>query len=177
MAVLDARLFPLLETLASAGLDWLAFEIVDGVRRGREPLETEEMLQAVREQVRSRQYSDRMSADLPVMAKPIRGDDQIVWAGNHVFSRLDGILEDLDKGCAMIEAVAQARGEIYGQDHPALFKATAGVPLKILMINPEGHPVDHGAILAAKNELIFLKAALDRWVREAQGRAIDDPAS
>ena len=42
MAILDPRLLPLLETLAASGADWLAFEIVDGVRRGREPEEPEE---------------------------------------------------------------------------------------------------------------------------------------
>ena len=35
MAILEARLLPLIETLAEAGADWLAFEVVDGIRAGR----------------------------------------------------------------------------------------------------------------------------------------------
>lgn len=80
MTVLDTRLLPLLETLVGAAADWLAFEIVDGVRRGREPLEPEELLRAAREKVRSRRLSDRLSAEIPVLSEPILGDDQIVWA-------------------------------------------------------------------------------------------------
>ncbi len=91
MAVLDPRLLPLLETLAGAGADWLAFEIVDGIRRGRELVEPEELLGAAREKVRSRQLSDRLSADVPVLAEPIFGDEQIVWAANYVAARLDGV--------------------------------------------------------------------------------------
>lgn len=49
MAVLDPRLIPLIETLAAADLDRLAFEIIEGLRRGvesEEPAETLEMARA-----------------------------------------------------------------------------------------------------------------------------------
>lgn len=171
MAVLDARLLALVETLADAGADWLAFEIVEGIRRGREPLESEEMLQAAREKVRSLQHSDRLSAEIPVPAAPILGDDQIVWAAQYVFARLDGALTDLDKGRAMIEAVAETSSELYGQDYPAFSTLTPGAPLKITLIGQEDHPVDRDSIATARQGLVFLREALNRWVREAQGRA------
>lgn len=172
MAVLDTRLLPLLETLADAGADWLAFEIADGVRLGREPLEPEEMLQAAREKARSLKHSDRLLTGIPVLAEPILGDDQIVWAADYVFARLDGVLADLDRGCAMIEAVAESSGDIYEQDDPAFSKVIPYAPLEIVLIGQEGHPFDHHSVAAARQGLVFLREALDRWVREAQGKAI-----
>lgn len=172
MAILDPRLLPLLETLAGAGADWLAFEIVDGVRRGREPLEPEELLRAARKKVRSRQLSDRLSADIPVLAEPILGDDQIVWAANYVAARLDGALADLDEGCAMIEAVADNSGDTIRQDDLAFSKVTPGVPVEIALIGQEGHPIDRGSIAVAREGVKSLRDALTRWSFEAQGKTI-----
>uniref|UniRef100_UPI004048CFBF hypothetical protein n=1 Tax=Yoonia sp. TaxID=2212373 RepID=UPI004048CFBF len=172
MAILDPRLLPLLETLAGAGADWLAFEIVDGVRRGREPWESEEQLRAAREKVRSQQPSDRLPADIPVLARPILGDDQIVWAANYVTDRLDGALADLDEGLKMIEAVAESSGNTFRQDDPAFSKARPGTPIEIVLIGEEGRPVDRSSIAVAKEGVASLRNALAGWSREAQGGAI-----
>lgn len=51
MVTLDRRLIPFLEMLTEEGLDWLAFELIDGVRRGREPEEAPEALADARELV------------------------------------------------------------------------------------------------------------------------------
>lgn len=172
MAVLDPRLLPLLETLAGAGADWLAFEVVDGVRRGREPLEPEELLRAAREKVRSRQPPDRLSEDIPVLAEPILGDDQIVWAANYVAARLDGALADLDEGCAMIQAVAENSGDKFKQDEPTLSDVTPNIPVKIALMGQEGHPVDRSSIAAARKGVESLRGALAHWSLEARGKAI-----
>lgn len=172
MAVLDPRLLPLLETLAGVGADWLAFEIVDGVRRGREPLEPEELLQAARERVRSPQLSERLSADIPIVADPILGNDQIIWAANYVAARLDGVLADLDEGYAMIEAVAENSVDTFRQDDPAFSKVTPSVPVEIALIGQEGDPIDRGSIAAARKGLVSLKDALALWALEAQGKTI-----
>lgn len=172
MAVLDPRLLPLLETLAGAGADWLAFEVVDGVRRGREPLEPEELLRTAREKVRSRQPPDRQSADIPVLAEPILGDDQIVWAANYVAARLDGVLADLDEGCAMIEAVAENSSYKFRQDDPAVSEITPKIPVKITLIGQEGHPVDRSSIAAAQEGVVSLRDALARWSIEARGKTM-----
>lgn len=171
MAVLDPRLLPLLETLTAAGANWLVFEIVDGVRRGREPLEPEELLQAAREKVRSRQFSDRLSADIPVMADPIHGDDQIVWAANYVAARLDGALAELDEACAMIEAIAESSGDRFRQESSAFSETTRSVPVEIALVGQEGHPVDRGSIATAREGVVSLSDALVRWSLEAQGKA------
>ena len=39
MAILDPRLLPFIDMLAELGIDWLAFELVEGIRRGEERLE------------------------------------------------------------------------------------------------------------------------------------------
>ena len=56
MAILDPRLLPFIEVLAELGMDWLAFELVDGVRRGKEPVEDEAALRRARD--RTRRASD-----------------------------------------------------------------------------------------------------------------------
>ncbi|RUV29053.1 MAG: hypothetical protein E5V72_02070 [Mesorhizobium sp.] len=90
MAILDRRLLPLIETLADAGDDWLAFELMDGIRRGIEPEDTEELLAATREQVSSGELAKRKQAEfIAAGAKPTLGDDQIAWAADHVANRLD----------------------------------------------------------------------------------------
>lgn len=170
MAVLDPRLLPLLETLAETGADWLAFEILDGVRRGREPEEPEELLEAARERVRSRRPANRLSSEIPVMAGPILGDDQIVWAANYVAARLDGALADLDFGCAMIEAVAEGADGVSGQYDPALSKASRAVPVKVALVGKDNDPVDRGSIAAAKDGVLLLRDALAHWSLDALGK-------
>lgn len=48
MAVLDPRLMPLIEMLTTVAADWLAFELIDGNRRGREVEETANALTIAR---------------------------------------------------------------------------------------------------------------------------------
>lgn len=169
MAVLDPRLLPLLETLADAGADWLAFEIMDGVSRGREPLESEERLREAREKVRAQQLSDRLSADISALPEPILGDDQIVWAVTYVTVRLDGALADLNEGCAMIEAIAENLGDTFENDDPPFSTVSPGEPAKVVLIGQEGHPVDRGSIVVAREGLAFLRDALSRWSFEIRG--------
>ena len=56
MAILDPRLLPFIEMLTELDMHWLAFELVEGVRRGEEPVEDESALLRARE--RSRRASD-----------------------------------------------------------------------------------------------------------------------
>lgn len=177
MAVLDPRVLTLLETLAGIGADCLAFEFVDSVRHGREPLEPEELLQAARERVRSPQLSVRLSADIPVFADPFPGDDQIAWAAHYVAAHLDGILAHLDEGCTMIEAVADNSGDTFRQDDPTFSEATPGVPVDIALVGQESHPIDRGSIAAAREGLVCLRDVLARWSLEDRARLFDDTAA
>lgn len=170
MAILDPRLLPLLETLAETGADWLAFEIVDGVRRGREPEEPEDLLAAVRERVRSGQYVKRLFSAVPPVVEPILGDDQIVWAANYVAARLDGALTDLDIGRSLIETVAEGDVGIFGQSDPRLSKASQAMPIVIALVGEFDVSIDKDSIAAAKDGIAQLKAALTHWSLEARGK-------
>jgi len=171
MAVLDPRLLPLVETLAGAGADWLAFEVVDGVRRGREALEPEEQLRAAREKVRSRHPPDRLSADIPVLPEAILGDDQIVWAANYVAARLDAVLADLEAGYAMIEAIAENSAFTFKQPDLAQSEVTTDPPVKISLVGQEGDLVDRSSIAAGREGVLSLSNALARWSLAARARS------
>jgi hypothetical protein len=51
MAKIDPRLLPLIEALSASGADWLAFEILDGIRTGRRAEDSEEELRDARRAV------------------------------------------------------------------------------------------------------------------------------
>lgn len=170
MAVLDPRLLPLLETLAASGADWLAFEIVDGVRRGREPEEPEELLQAARENVRARQPERIPSPEILKLAAPILGDDQIAWAAAYVLARLDGALADLDAGYAMIEAIADDTTRRLEKAGPSPAIADGIVPVAVVVLGEDNSPIDRRSIAAARNGIPGLRDALVAWSLQARGR-------
>ena len=170
MAVLDPRLLPLLGTLADTGVDWLAFEIVEMVRRGREPLEAEDILKEAREKVRSQVHSEHVTLDIPVVSEPILGDEQLTWAANYVAARLGGVLADLDAGYAMINAIAEDSGDTFWQDASELSEASSGAPLRIALIGQEGDAIEHSSIESAKKQISSLREALAQWALEAKGR-------
>jgi len=160
-----------LEELADAGADWLAYEIIDGIRRGRELLEPEDVLQAARGQARHTEEFGRPSAAVPDAAEPILGDDQIVWAAVFVGERLDAILADLEEGFAMLEAVVDSSAAASKKDHANPSRGLIGAPLVIALTGQEDHPIDRGSIAAAKEGFNLLMEALDRWARDAQSIA------
>lgn len=166
MAVLNPRLLPLLETLAASGADWLAFEIVDGVRRGREPEEPEELLQAARENVRARQPERIPSPEILKLTAPILGDDQIAWAAAYVLARLDGALADLDAGYAMIEVIADDTTRRSEKAGPS----PAGImPVAVVVLGEDNSPIDRRSIAAARNGIPGLRDALVAWSLQARG--------
>lgn len=170
MSVLDPRLLPLLGTLADTGMDWLAFEIVEMVRRGHEPLEAEGILKAAREKARSQVDSELATLDIPVVAEPILGDEQIDWAADYVAARLDGVLADLDEGYASLNAIAEVSNETFRQDDPLRSEALSGAPLRIALIGQEDEAIDHFSIKIARKGVLSLRRALVQWAHEAKGQ-------
>lgn len=170
MSVLDPRLFPLLGALADTGMDWLAFEIVEMVRRGHEPLEAEEILKAAREKTRSQVDSELMTLDIPVVAEPILGDKQIDWAANYVATRLDGALADLDAGYAFLNSIAEASRDTFRQDASILSEAPSGAPFQIALIGQEDDAIDQHSIEIARKEVLSLRRALVQWALEVKGQ-------
>lgn len=171
MAVLDPRLLPLLETLAVSGADWLVFEIVDGVRRGREPEEPEELLQAARENVRLRQPERGLSLEIPKRGEPILGDDQIAWAADYVLTRLQGALADLDAGCAMIETIADDATRRSEMDGSSPTKTEDIIPVTVV-VQGNDSPIERRSIAAAETGIPALRDALAAWSLQARSRPV-----
>jgi hypothetical protein len=108
MATLDSRLLPLIETLAAADADWLAFEILDGLRRGRVAEETPDDLQSTQIAVRSAERATRRSeerASPPPAAVPIVGDEQIEWAAAYVSDRLSDAVSMLQATLKQLDEI------------------------------------------------------------------------
>ena len=107
MAVLDPRLLDLIDSLVKARLDWLAFELIDGIQIGRPASESENVLAAAREEVRSNKQPQARGESTAVTAEsqPIAGDDQIEWAATFVGERLDAALAQLDASMTTLDGI------------------------------------------------------------------------
>jgi hypothetical protein len=162
MAILDPRLLALIETLAAEGADWLAFELVDGIQRGRESEEPEEALASARERVRFGEGGPREPLRLVNPTTPILGDDQIGWAATYVSQRLDSALNDLAAASDALNEIAAATSsqrdgveEQHLQDPPA--------PIKIVINDEEVLTDSHGDIETARDAIVELRSALENW--------------
>jgi hypothetical protein len=99
MAIIEPRLLPLIETLAQAGADWLAFEVLDGIRTSGMPEEHLETLAMIHGAVRSAKLEnfrgEKRGTTVPgsvPQAGTIVGNDQIRWAAEYVHKRLEDAL-------------------------------------------------------------------------------------
>jgi hypothetical protein len=96
MATIDPRLIELVDTLVAAGADWLAFEILDGIRSGRPGEESDGRDREMHRGSRSWK-NDKLSAPGPrireTVMKPIEGDDQIEFAATYVVDRITEAIE------------------------------------------------------------------------------------
>lgn len=162
MAILDPRLLPLIETLAAAGADWLAFELIDGIRRGRESEESEEALAGARARVRRGEHGRREPILSVTPTVPILGDDQIVWAATRVSERLDSALDDLAGASDALNAIAAASSpqrEPGEEQHPQ----SDPVPIQIAINGEEVLTTSRGDIESARGAMAGLRSALDNW--------------
>jgi hypothetical protein len=96
MATIDPRLIELVDTLVAAGADWLAFEILDGIRSGRPGEESDNRDRQMHRSLRS--WKDDKSSEPETrkeeaLAKPIEGDDQIEFAASYVVDRITEAIE------------------------------------------------------------------------------------
>lgn len=170
MTILDRRLLPLIETLAAAGADWLVFELMDGIHRGIEPEDTEELLAGTRERVRSGELAKHGQAEfISTGAKPILGDDQIAWAADHVANRLDAALADLAASADQLETIARASPRQRGVDAANSAKSEAPAPLRIVINDEEAYAVTRLDIEQAQEAMKELKEALDAWSVQTRG--------
>ena len=172
MAILDPRLLELIETLVASRLDWLAFELIEGVQAGRPPEESEEALAAARESIRGNAQPKARGEPqaIAVEAKPIPPDEQIDWAAAYVEGRLGAALEQLQSSIDTLDFVAE--GTIERPDTPrgAVAQPTdASEPRAVaVLLDLEGdRKSGRDDIAGARESFPTLRTALAEWAAQS----------
>lgn len=164
MAKLDERLFPLLQTLVGANVDWLVFELIDGVGAGIVVEETAEDLASARFFARQdrepRRPAERTA--ISVQSRELEGDEQIVWAARYVAERLQSALLMMDASVERLDSL------LIGPRVEAWSDTQSGVTLRFSDDDAE-LTVDLEGRLTARAGIQDLLTALDRWAREVTG--------
>lgn len=158
MATLDRRLIPFIEMLVELGVDWLAFELVEGIRRGREPLENEETLTLARQRSRMR-YAEKF-ARMPedrIEAEPILGDAQLEWAVRYVNERLEATLREMSTSLDALD-------EIVSLGHERKSEATEASALLVLFDPEEKRTVSRSQVEEAQAQLPKLRQSMENWL-------------
>ena len=169
MAIPDPRLFPFVEMLAELDMDWLAFELVEGVRRGEEPVEDESALLHARERARrasnDEEHIEPYGWDSPTAATPFSGDDQLEWAARYVEERLRAALDEVVASLDALDEIVAG-----GDARPSM--APAALTALVLRNGDEEHTLDRAEVEGARDRLSGLSEALAAWLRNA-GSASD----
>jgi hypothetical protein len=164
MATIDKRLLPLIEALAAEGADWLAFEMLQGLRAGRVVEETPADLQSAQLLVRTAKRARRLSdepASPPPAAEPITGDGQIDWAVAYVSRRLFDALSMLEGTLDQLDAIVFT--PLLLEEQPAL-RASADRVTLVLETGPEQHVSVHREnAVTARAIFPELQDALLKW--------------
>jgi hypothetical protein len=163
MAVIDPRLLPLIETLAVSGADWLAFEIVDGIRVGQATQDSEEELNDARLAVREFRSKGRPPKErerATSAATPIVGDEQIDWAAGYVADRLSEAVLMLEASLTQLESIVLRNHESDSVSHGAPSQSDSGISLRM-----EGEEIAVRRIQVDKAlvGLSALREALSQW--------------
>jgi hypothetical protein len=167
MAILDRRLIPFIEMLTELGLDWLVFELVDGIRRGRESEESAESLKLAREHVRSGKIElAEREPGASVEAEPLVGDEQLDWVANFVDERLTATLAEMAASLDNIDGIV---GPIRHEAAVKPFQADAAPsPALVLLDGEEQRKVGRPQLEEARAQLPKLREALASWLASAQ---------
>lgn len=175
MAVLDLRLLELVETLAAARLDWLAFELIEGVQAGHLAEEPEDALASARRSIRGdtqpkARGEPRVSA---AEAKAIPLEEQIEWAASYIERRLDEALEQLQSSIETLDFVVEGTTERL--DRAGTAAQTADAPrrqmVSVLLDESGDRKSDRDGVGEGRESLPALRAALSEWVAQSRGQA------
>lgn len=175
VAILDPRLLELIETLVAARLDWLAFELIEGIRLGRSPDETEEALAAARQSVRS-DAQPKARGEPHVLfeePKPIPADEQVEWAATYVEERLDAALEQLQASLETLDFIVEATIERQDpQDAATQASGKTDQDMTLVLLDLEGdRKSSRNEVAGARDDFSALHAALAEWTARARGQA------
>lgn len=160
MAILDPRLLPFIEVLAELGMDWLAFELVDGVRRGKEPLEDEAALRRARDRTQRASDAGEVTERFGLSggaAIPILGDDQLKWAARYVDERLRAALDQTARSLDALDEI------VAGLDARPSDAPVATTRL-VLRGDDSVDTVSRADLDGARDRLDALRGALDAWI-------------
>lgn len=164
MAILNQHLVPLIETLTELGIDWLAFELIEGIRRGEEPVEDDRTLALARERAGTgtqhpKETEQHSSADDE--PKPILDVVQVEWAARYVFERLSATLAEMTHSLDALDEIFDGRDE---KQSPG----SRSSAVLVILDGGEGRSVDRAEIEAAQARLPELREALVAWVGSAR---------
>ncbi|RWJ39745.1 MAG: hypothetical protein EOR36_25120 [Mesorhizobium sp.] len=175
MAILDPRVLELIETLVAARLDWLAFELIEGIRVGRLPDEPEQALAAARQSVRSNAQPKARGEPHILLEepKPIPADEQVEWAAAYVEERLDAALEQLQASLETLDFIVDATIERQDpQDVSAQASGKTDQDVTLVLLDLEGdRKSNRDDVSGARDDFPTLRAALAEWTTRARGQA------
>ena len=175
MAILNPRVLELIETLVASRLDWLAFELIEGIRLGRLPDEPEEVLAAARQSVRSDAQPKARGEPhvLLEQPKPIPADEQVEWAAAFVEARLDAALEQLQSSLETLDFIVEATIERQDpQDVPTQASGKTDQDVTLVLLDIEGdRKSSRDDVAGARDDFSTLHVALAEWTARARGQA------
>ena len=162
MAILNQHLVSLIEILTELGIDWLAFELIEGIRRGGEPVEDERALALARDRTGTRHPNEadqHLSADDE--PKPFLDVAQLEWAARYVSERLGATLAEMTQSLdALDEIVDDGDVRQSAESHSSA--------VLVLLDGGEEHTVSRAQIEAAQARLPELDKALHAWISSAR---------
>lgn len=175
MAILDLRVLELIETLVASRLDWLAFELIEGIRLGRTAEESEEALAAARYSIRGDAQPKARGEPqvLPAKAEPIPAGEQVEWAAAYVEERLETALEQLQASLDALDFIVESANEPEGpQDSAQAASTKSKQGTALVMLDVEG---DRKSTLedvaGARDDFPALRVALAEWIARTDGQA------
>jgi hypothetical protein len=156
-------------------LDWLAFELIEGIRLGRSPDESEDALAAARQSVRSNAQPKARGEPYVVLEepKPIPADAQVEWVAAYVEERLDAALEQLQASLETLDFIIEETIERQDpQDLSAQASRKTEQDVTLVLLDIEGdRKSSRDDVAGARDNLSTLRVALAEWMTRAGGQA------
>jgi len=163
MLDLDHRLWPLLASLSKAGADWLAQEIIDGLRSSDCPIANPETLARARRIAET--GAGEIELEVTIEPQPLRGDDQVAWTARHIADRLDHTLSLMEASFGLLNDIIHHQHD--AQDAISRGSSAARPPTILVMNEDEGSIALQASDLPkARVAVGVLRESLEQWSSE-----------
>lgn len=162
MAILNQRLFPIIEMLVELGMDWLAFELIEGIRRGQEPQETEDAPKHARQETHTpgAEKFARSSGD-SVDSEPLVGYAQLEWSVHYINERIEATLNEMSASLCALDKIASSAPE-------AQTETAESSAVLVLVNGEEEREVSQTQVIEAQAHLPKLRQSLENWLESTQ---------